>query len=275
MEPFLAARVVISFQRAVMRDCRIARYESIVRHVGGNPGTGADNRLIADAQMIADANPTADPHAVADGHAAGNTNFTAQKTAFADTDIVADMDLIVDFCAAADPGGFERGAVDGGVGADFHVVADHDIAERMNPFQLHIGREGRYRHQVGRETEAVGTNYSIGMHDHPVADYAAVADPRAGMNQAMRTDRDVGADHDLWHDQRPGADTGARTDHRIGADADSGAQLGVGRDDSRRVDALIVIRPAVEQSGQIGERHAPVADGDNRPKRTNWNRVIG
>ena len=77
----------------------------------------------------------------------------------------------------------ERGAVDGGAGADFHVVADHDIAERMDPRQRHVGREGRRRHQVGREAETVGADHRIGMHDHPVADRAAVADAHAGMEQ--------------------------------------------------------------------------------------------
>ena len=42
---------------------------------------------------------------------------------------MGDMDEIVDFRALADDGGAERGAVDGCVSADLHIVVDDDIAD--------------------------------------------------------------------------------------------------------------------------------------------------
>ena len=74
---------------------------------------------------------------------------------------------------------------------------------------------------------------------------------------------------------RPGADAAARAHHRIGADAHALAQLGVGRDDGGRMNARIARRAAVEQRGQLGQRHAPFVDGDDGAERTGWNRVIG
>jgi len=99
-------------------------------------GLEAD-RLIARAiESVLDAVPeipgsdliAAEADAVADGHAAGNPHHAAHNTAFADADIVTDVHMVIDFCATPNPRGFERGAIDGGAGADLHVVADHDTA---------------------------------------------------------------------------------------------------------------------------------------------------
>src|SRR5271169_4563252 len=180
MKPSLPACVYVLLQRQVMRDRRITRHENTGRHIRRDAGAGADYSLITDAQVIADTYSTANPHAVADIHAAGNPCHAAHDTAFSDGDIVADMYVVVDFCAAPDARGHERGAIDGSASTDLHIVADLDITERVDPRQRHIGREGHRRHHVGRETEAVAADNNVGMHDHTIADRAAVADARPG-----------------------------------------------------------------------------------------------
>ena len=145
----------------------------------------------------------------------------------------------------------------------------------MDPRQHHVGRESRRRHQVGRETEAIGADHGVGMHDHPVADRAAVADAHAGMEHALCADRDVGANRNLRHDRRSRADAAARSHHRIGADADPRAQCGVGCDNGRRMNAFFPGRSVVEQRRQPGEGQPRFIGGDDSPEGTGRNRMLG
>ena len=48
--------------------------------------------------------------------------------------VVADVHEVVDFCAAADAGFVECAAVDGGVGADFDIVFDHQTPDLRGLF---------------------------------------------------------------------------------------------------------------------------------------------
>src|SRR5476649_876695 len=139
MKPFLPARVKILLQRALVRHRRITRHEGAGLHVAPNTGTGSYHSLIADPHMIADADPAAEADTVADGHASGNPHFAAHNTAFADADIVTDMHMVVDFCAMPNPRGFECGAIDGGAGADHHIIPNCNIAERVDPRQRYVG----------------------------------------------------------------------------------------------------------------------------------------
>ena len=72
---------------------------------------------------------------VADGGTAGNAGLRGDHGVFADLDVVRDLDEIVEFRSAPDDGGFQRAAVDAGVGADLDVVFDDDSADLR---ELHI-----------------------------------------------------------------------------------------------------------------------------------------
>src|SRR5690606_12559223 len=91
--------------------------------------------------------------------------------------------------------------VDGAVGAYFDIVADehgtdgsdpaergHRCLDRVAACRFIAG--GRLRH----EAEAVGADARIVVDDHPVAEDDALADARAGMEQAAGADPRPGTD---------------------------------------------------------------------------------
>src|SRR5579872_2244935 len=119
----------------------------------------------------------------------------------------------------------------------------------MDPLHRDRGSESGGRHQIRRKAEAVGADYGVAVHDDAVAEPAIVADAYAGMNERMRADGGAGADRHLRHDRRAGADPAARPDRRISTDADIGAEFGVGGDDSGRMNAALLRRSGIEQSG--------------------------
>lgn len=87
------------------------------------------------------------------------------ETVFSDVDVVSDLDEVVDFCAFADDGSSESGAVDGGICPDFHVVFDDDNAALGDFGVLTVNFF---------ETEPVTTDDGSGVKDNAVSDFAAV-----------------------------------------------------------------------------------------------------
>ena len=100
----------------------------------------------------------------------------------ADAHVVGDHDQVVELHALLDHGIADGAAIDGGVRADIHVVADDHRADLRH---LHPGA------LLGRKAEAVA------------------ADDRAGMDDAACADLHVAADEDPRQQPRVIADHGA------------------------------------------------------------------
>ena len=112
--------------------------------------------------------------------------------------IVRQMDEIIQFHAFVDMCRAHRGAVDGGVGPDFHVVVDDHIAHLRNLLVMAIS--------LWREAETIGAEHCSRMEDaifandrvaiqlhariqhRIVADDAAVADIHLGIELHVVTD---------------------------------------------------------------------------------------
>src|SRR4029453_5594474 len=97
-----------------------------------------DHRLAGHRDVVADLDVTGDPdhppaHAAAAGRrAAGNATAARDHRVLADADVVTDLDQVVDPDAVLDDGVAERATVDGRIGADLDIVADHGRAELRN-----------------------------------------------------------------------------------------------------------------------------------------------
>src|SRR5262249_31516144 len=180
-------------ERTSARHRRIAVHFTLRRHVAEELGTSGNHRVGPDRHMVGDADRAGKDDAVPDVHAARYTGHAADEAILADRDVVSDLHEIVDLGVAADPGGGERRAVDGRIGADFHVVAEDHGAERVDARQVAcfllactLSRRGP------RVAEAVGAQADVVLKDHPVADHDAIADACAGMDQAIAPDHGVG-----------------------------------------------------------------------------------
>ena len=60
-----------------------------------------------------------------DPGAAGDADATGQRAVGADADVMRDLNLVVQLDPVLDHGIFQRAAIDGGVGADLDIIADH------------------------------------------------------------------------------------------------------------------------------------------------------
>ena len=123
--------------------------------------------------------------------------------------VVSDLDQVVELDTILDHRVFERAAVDAGVGANFHIVANAHRAELFDLFPL-----ARMR----RKTKTIGANHHAGVHDaalahlaalphrHPTVQDRARADARASFHHAQRADHSVRRDLSLGVDNGRGVD---------------------------------------------------------------------
>lgn len=135
---------------------------------------------------------------------------------FANDAVVADLDLVVELDARADHRVLQRTAIDGGVGADIDMVADHDTADLRDVLPTLA---------APRQTKAIGADHRASMQDAVAADHTAVVHHHPRMQAAALTDAHLTAN------------VAAAADHRVRADAGAGADDDMRADLSRRVDA--------------------------------------
>ena len=142
---------------------------------------------------------------------------------------MADLDQIVDFGALADEGLAETGAVDGGIGADFDVIADLDDADLVDFDVAPV-------HQL--VAVAIGTDDGAGLQNDPVAQHATFAHGDIGHDVAVPADDASVADDAVRADFGAIADRGTRHDDGTGMDADFfRIEHGRGIDRGLRMDA--------------------------------------
>ncbi len=146
----------------------------------------------------------------------------------ADAHVVADLDLVVQANVLFQHGIVERTAIDGGVGANLAVVADHHatLLRYLDPVA-----------GIHRQPETVGAQHSARVDQHALAqahaddqgdprdqlaagpDDAIVADDAVRADDATLADFGTGADADEGTDMRAGRYPGRGVDHRAGMDA--------------------------------------------------------
>src|SRR5262249_34541791 len=140
------------------RDGRIPRNYCPRRDVVDHAAAAGELGAGADDDMVGNAAGAADDGAVLDGDGTGAARLSADDAGTADLHVVADLDQVIDHRPVADPCVAQRTAVDGGVGAELDIVADHHPAElryAAQPFR------------AGHEAEALGADDGAGIDMHP------------------------------------------------------------------------------------------------------------
>ena len=140
----------------------------------------ADGGFIGNLDMPHRAHAAADDAITADFHAARNPRAGSNHRVFADLAVVRDLNQVVDFRAAPHAGVAHRAAVNRGIRADFHIVAQRYRA-RLRDFEPVFAGE--------RQPEAVRTDDAARMDFHAIAQRAAVVHGNVWMQKAACTQR--------------------------------------------------------------------------------------
>ena len=132
-----------------------------VGNIVHDAGLGGNDDFVADFEMARNAHLPGQGGVGADFGAARNADLRDHQTVFPNGDVVGDLHQVVDLGAFADDGRPQRAAVNGDVGADFHVVLDDDVAD-LRDFAMDAGVED--------VAKTVGANDGASMDAHAPAD---------------------------------------------------------------------------------------------------------
>ena len=161
------------------------------------PDFARDDDLIADFQVSGDADLSGEHDIISQLRAAGDADLRDQQAAFADFHVVRDLHEVINLRAFADDRRAERAAVNRHVRADFHVVADDDVADlrhfAVNAAVLHVTKTVRTNHRAGVNADAPADfrariNRHVREQIHVVAEFGVVADEIAALQNGSRAD---------------------------------------------------------------------------------------
>ncbi|MEY5015330.1 MAG: hypothetical protein RIS92_1688 [Verrucomicrobiota bacterium] len=166
--------------------------------------------------MSDDAGLAGEDDVITDAGASGDAGLSNDEAVFSDVDVVCDLDEVIDFGAFSDDGLPESGAVDGGIGTDFHVVFYDDDSELRDFGMLAIDFF---------ETKSVAPDDGTGVEDDAITDFAAMEDGGPGVKVAVCAYVGVVTDVGLGLDDGVCADAGVCFDDAEGADAGGGGDF--------------------------------------------------
>ena len=177
---------------------------SLLADVADDAGLGQEGRVVRNLDVAGDAHLPGDDAVFADDRGTGDTHLGRHHGMVADHHVVGDLAQVVDPDAVPDDGGLHLGPVHGGVGADFHVVANHDVPEMLDLLPAAVRLRG--------VAEAVVPDDAAGVQDDAVADDHSRENADAGIDDAVLADLAVVADSHIL------VDDGVVPDHRAAAD---------------------------------------------------------
>src|SRR5688572_25537447 len=139
--------------------------------------------------MTGDADLTRKHDATTDAGASGNADLRGDQRVLANLNAVRNLHEVVDLRAGAYAGLPDRRAIDRRIRPDLDVVFDHDgralgdLAMRAVP--------------AGDEPETVAADDGAVLHDHTLADRAALAHRYARVKNTVVADRCAGTEHHM------------------------------------------------------------------------------
>src|SRR5262249_36827413 len=140
---------------------RIAEPFFACRHVGHDPAPGPDDSPLADRPIIRKPNLSGQDDAILDDNTAGDAALRDDDAVAADHHILSDLHQVAALGALADHRGAIGPAIDGGSGANLHIVLND------NPTHLQDFAVTGCSHHIAESVLADG---AAGVNDHTIAD---------------------------------------------------------------------------------------------------------
>ncbi|MNP44335.1 hypothetical protein D3C76_1381920 [compost metagenome] len=122
---------------------------------------------------------------------------------------MGNLDLVIELHAIADDGIGQRTAVNSGIHANFHIIADQhttDLGDFL-PDTLFVGK-----------TKAFAAKHCAGLNDDPLADANVVIQGHPRREPATLTHHAASADETVRADSRTGCNLRTAFDHHKSAD---------------------------------------------------------
>src|SRR5437899_6016268 len=141
---------------------------------------------------------------------ARQAHLGAEHGIFGNNAVVPDLDQIVDFCVAADAGLVQAGAVNTGIGLDFHVVFQHhapDLRDLVPAAAVVFGK-----------AEAVRADNNAVVQQHVVADLTVFANGHVCVCEKIPADLYAAIDHHMRQDSPVFSDLHVTSDHHASSE---------------------------------------------------------
>ena len=194
---------------------------------------------VADFYVAGNAHLSSEDGVIADVGGAGEADLGAEESVLPDGAAVTDVNHVVELSAAGDAGFADAGAIDAGVGLDFDIVFDGNVAG-LNDFMP-------VRCVVFGETEAVRADDNAILQENIVAEMTEFADDGVGVSEEIAADGCSAVDHAVGQDGRVVSDYDLLVDHNVGSDVGVPAEFGGGVDDSGGMNSGSVLWRLVEE----------------------------
>jgi hypothetical protein len=197
--------------RYVVGDRRPAGKRDVVadRYVGGNDGIAARDELPADLRRSA------------------HHEARREKAVLAKIAIVCNMTDVVQLGPGSNMSRGQGCAIDRAVAADFHAIADFDVAQMRNLSRPAVG--------IHRVAKAIAADTGVRMNLTIFADLARRTHKNMRVQDAARADLCRTFDDTVRADQAPIADIRSCANHAIGSQERTLADGGVAMHDRRRM----------------------------------------
>ena len=178
----------------------------------------------------------------------------------ADRRSMADLDQVIDLDPSGDLGVADTGAIDAGIGLNFHPVAEHNgpgLGDLVPRAVILFGKPIPIR-----------PNHRSVLQDDAIPQAAALANHGMGMGEAILSQLGLGVNHHVGQQGRAFADDRSRANHHVGSDMHILADRGAGVDHRRGVNSRRIHRGGMEDIDGAGKGKVGVggAQGGSRDR---------
>jgi len=204
-------------------------------------------------------------HTIAYFRGAAEADLRAEQGIVADLRSVADLHQVVNLDSTTDVGFADTGAVDAGVGLDFHIVFDHNWGGLRNFVPFAIVSLGK--------AEAVRADDDSVVQQDVIADAAVLANHGVRMGEEIVADLYSAIDNRVRQQDGMIADLDVLVDDNIGTEVSIASNLGGFMDNCCRMNSGRVAQRLVEEFE--GAREAVVGIRDAQRGGRNGGKVEG
>src|ERR1035441_1097988 len=206
--------------RLLQRLQRIAAVRSRVGHIVGHRRAAGQYHVVGQGHVRGHHRAAAGDELPADLGRASHHEAGRIKAVLPQVAVVRDVANVVELGARTDMSGGERRTVDGAIAADFHAIADPDVAEVGNLARRAVGLD-RIAETVAaygsmRMNFAIPAYFACRADEHMRMDHAPGAQMRVVFYDRMRADHAAIADDRVRPDDAIGSEKHTVADLRIG-----------------------------------------------------------